>query len=795
MSFWRLDLVKTWLQGWWAHLARLTSKPRASTPPTVSEAIGADDPIHSASEDRLRRGPLAKRIADVLSSPYPYAGRVFAIRAEWGVGKSSLKNLVIGALKAQAGPSVWLEFNPWQWGENDAISRALFLQMGSKLKSRFSPEGIQRARLFRRYSAVLLGAGGALKGAGDEKFGLLAWVAVLGGLGGAIGLQLPGWLRVPGVQPKDLITWALLVGAVAVVIGRAIGGTSRDPTQDALDAIRADLERRLRKLKGPLIVFVDDIDRLEPEQIRSVIRQVKANANLPNIVFVLLFQPSIVIAALDEISDGSGNDYLDKIVQANFDLPIPSRETLMQAFGDELAGVVDDLATEENGFQQVRWGNVLLGGIQPFLRTLRDTRRLISSIAIHVPLHRGPHAYEVNLIDLLGVETLRVFEPALYRVIGDNKTLLLQSTRFPNDGANDRNRADIEAMIALASAERRATVRELLIELFPTISSVLQNRHFGNDVQREWLKQKRVCSSRMFDRYFELQVREGELSESDFQAFVNGSRDPTTLDAALTALYKNNLLPSLATRLDEGVDQLPLENIGVLLPAIFELGGELKNASDGPFNSPYISSWRAASWLLRRVPEAGQRSAIMEAAMQASAALAVPAVLISLDADAREKGGGRELLFDGGGFARLKALWVDKVRAVADDGDRLVQISDLVSTLYRWRDFAGGFDEPRAWVQGRTKSSKDLVDILAKFVSIGRAQSVGDRVAARTESFERRYIEDFFDLEELERRLSTLAVRRLTDDTSRLMGILAQQLEQWRRAGSAQTPSDSDMEA
>jgi hypothetical protein len=63
--------------------------------------------------------------------------------------------------------------------------------------------------------------------------------------------------------------------------------------KDSLDKIRKNLENRLRTLNRPLVVFFDDIYWLEPDQIRMLLRQVKANANLPNIVFVFLSQPSM----------------------------------------------------------------------------------------------------------------------------------------------------------------------------------------------------------------------------------------------------------------------------------------------------------------------------------------------------------------------------------------------------------------------------------------------------------------------------------------------------------------------
>ncbi|HDS1771306.1 TPA: hypothetical protein QEM51_001285 [Pseudomonas putida] len=60
-------------------------------------------------------------------------GRVFAIRGGWGFGKSSLKHLVIEQLQARSDGADWLDFNPWQWGDGNAITLALFGQIADRL--------------------------------------------------------------------------------------------------------------------------------------------------------------------------------------------------------------------------------------------------------------------------------------------------------------------------------------------------------------------------------------------------------------------------------------------------------------------------------------------------------------------------------------------------------------------------------------------------------------------------------------------------------------------------------------
>lgn len=264
---------------------REAASTRAEQP---DDGVGAEAPIRTASEDRLRRTDFADRIANLLSELSPREGRVFAIRGGWGFGKSSLKNLIAERLDARDDGADWLDFNPWQWGNGDTITRALFGQMADRLGGEHSEAAHARAEALRRYGTILTGASAPIKeyAHSTDKLSTLLTNASLLVVASAIGFELPTVAKVAAILAA--------VGVIASLLGRLLSHLGRDRSEEPLDKVRKALESRLQELGRPLVVFVDDIDRLEPKQIRMLLRQVKANANLPNIVFVLLFQPSIV---------------------------------------------------------------------------------------------------------------------------------------------------------------------------------------------------------------------------------------------------------------------------------------------------------------------------------------------------------------------------------------------------------------------------------------------------------------------------------------------------------------------
>ena len=75
------------------------------------------------------------------------------------------------------------------------------------------------------------------------------------------------------------------------------------------------LNNKLLKYKGKIIVFIDDIDRLNKSEIRLLIQLIKAVCDFPNIIYVLSFDKSIVSSALSDEQSLDGNAYLEKIIQ------------------------------------------------------------------------------------------------------------------------------------------------------------------------------------------------------------------------------------------------------------------------------------------------------------------------------------------------------------------------------------------------------------------------------------------------------------------------------------------------
>src|SRR3972149_2544884 len=410
---------------------------------TPKHPFSADRPITSAKEDRLRRTVFAESLASAIKGWKGNDSLVLALYGSWGSGKSSIKNIVLESLRKskKTCPEI-VEFNPWQWAGQEQLAEAFFREIGIALgRSATSEKGKKRAAKWRTYGTYLtLGARMAK-----------SWKAVLPLLG------------IPGSNLLELAAQGFEQSAEVSKEGSEGLTAQADALDHGLADIKKDLFDALKAMKNPILVVVDDVDRLSPEEIKLLFQLVKANADFPNLIYFLLFQRDVVEKSLD-LSTVKGREFLEKIVQVGFDVPRIERSRLEKAL---FAGLDELLGRETVGqrFKQQRWQNIFLAGLRPYFQTLRDVYRYLAMLSFHVPLFQERGSFNVNPIDLIALEVLRVFEPEIYQLLPENKLLLTgQPSSVSRDWGNETQKWVTSVLDKLPDS-RREKVREILKRL------------------------------------------------------------------------------------------------------------------------------------------------------------------------------------------------------------------------------------------------------------------------------------------------------------------------------------------
>jgi predicted KAP-like P-loop ATPase len=275
----------------------------------ASHPFSADRPITSRSADLLGRGAFAESLASAIRGWKGLDSLVIALYGPWGAGKSSIKNMMLEALRGSKEdcPSI-VEFNPWQWMGPEHLAAAFFHEIGVALgKSDSSKEGKQRAAKWQAYGKYLT-------------------------LGISLAKPLKAVLSFAGMPEANVVLGPLITGmeesSRVIQEGSDALTAQTEFNERNLSEIKQDLADALKSLKNPVLIVMDDIDRLTAGEIRLLFQLVKANADFPNLVYLLLFSRDRVEQSLGDLTLTDGREFLEKIVQVGFDIPLIERMRL-----------------------------------------------------------------------------------------------------------------------------------------------------------------------------------------------------------------------------------------------------------------------------------------------------------------------------------------------------------------------------------------------------------------------------------------------------------------------------------
>ncbi|MED3613974.1 P-loop NTPase fold protein [Bacillus wiedmannii] len=431
----------------------MTDKPKTDN--EEQEYYSSGNPIENESEDKLNRAVFAKRIANALEKQGKDSLTI-GLLGEWGSGKSSVYNLIKES--SDDSKMLFVDFKPWYFGENNHdIIRLYLLQFleGIKKTEGYSPE---IGKALQKYANVF----------------------------SSVSIRTSGTI----VSIKELISSII-------------------PNKETLNLseIKKEIENLLKEYPKRIVVYIDDIDRLEGTEIRMIFKLVRLVADFPNITYILALDEEIVKRSLSSVYEfekgGNVEDskkYIDKFIQVPIYLPKPDNQDLYHLTLGELSTVIRENEITGNYKEEIIKDLIELN-LSP-----RNITRYINLVRFYLPFLKE----EVNIRDLLYLLLIQVSSPEIYHYIYMNKPLFIEGKGW-------------EERQVLNDPPSLYGYKNILTKLFPYTTEFFNGKfeNYTQSKQKEWLKEKRICSSEFFNQYFMYNIPRNSLSQSRLTDFIN----------------------------------------------------------------------------------------------------------------------------------------------------------------------------------------------------------------------------------------------------------------------------------
>ncbi|MBT8766768.1 KAP family P-loop NTPase fold protein [Metapseudomonas boanensis] len=706
-----------------------------------------DQPIENPNEDRFGVDPFARALAASVRKMQSPLGAVIGLNGPWGSGKSSAVNLCKHHLTeaVQANELVIIDFACWWFRGEDALALAFFRELyagigpslGDKVKKKLPKLGARMLRAGALVGKVAEAAGAVVAGGIAEK-----------------GME---WLA--GLIEQD----------------------------ESVEALHAQLSKALREQKKRFLIVIDDIDRLSPDEALLIFRLVKSVGRLPNVMYLLVYDRPLAERIVSERYPSEGPHYLEKIVQAAFELPDPSALDVQR----HLLSLIESICGAPADADMVRFMNIFYEGISPAMRTPRDVTRFTNSLSVSWPAVSG----EVDRADFLALEMLRLLHPTIYRTIRQNKDQLSGSRRREERDRGTAAQHFNELLFGATPPPEHDRTRRLLMRLFPALESAWANMGYGEGFARQWAMERRVCSPDHFDSYFRFAIGDEVLTSAELEAFLARADDveyvKATLRHALTVARRSGGTKAAVwiSELTTHAERVNRDKVQPLLTALFEIADELNVEADVAKGFSMGSNALHLRWLLRALTKErmslDERSATFRQACNTASLGWLADFTRSAWTDyhpreGKERQPPEKCLTTEADAKELRSLLRSRIEVAAADGTLLAH-RDLTFLLHWWGRLANDDGAAaRAWTSVAFATDDGVRQLAKAFTSYAWTQEMGfvgmgDVVAKRETRVNPESMAQLMDLDAFRPRVKAVAAVGTNPEVQEF-------LEAWQRA-------------
>lgn len=335
-----------------------------------------DDPIFNISNDKLGYSPIVKRLTDILLKETPKKSFSIGLVGPWGNGKSSIINIVKEEIKdktilkdKEVKEPIIIHFLPYLNHNEKDIINEFFIALSDKL-SKFN---------------------------------------------GKLSDEITNYSQ----KLTDLYQNQNISG----FIDSKISNINDEPAKDLYD----NINDRLREINKKIIVFVDDLDRLNDKEILEVLKLIRNTANFHNTIFLVAMDKQYVLSRLKKNDTILNSNFVEKFFQLEVYLPEIDQSILRNYVFDVLKKCFENIeVTFESKLTSAFASNFLL--FDDYVKNFRDAKRLINQIVYDYK----NFGKEIDLKDFINFVFFKLKFPKFMKLLNEDPFRFFDNDLYGN---------------------------------------------------------------------------------------------------------------------------------------------------------------------------------------------------------------------------------------------------------------------------------------------------------------------------------------------------------------------------
>lgn len=334
----------------------------------MSDYLLKDVAITKAEEDRLGYTLFADRIVRTVNTFTDFESFYFAICGSWGIGKTSILNLVRNQIKKED-KFIIIDYNPWNIIDKEKQIEDFFYLLKTKIND--DSKDIRLKKQINKYAKSLINS----------------------------------------VEPRTLL-------------GRFVKNILNTNENQQKYSISYQKELLHNYLKNnyygkPVLVIIDDLDRLTNSETCLILKLIRELAGLPNIYYLVAFDKEQIVHAINtKFKFSSGEKYLRKFFQLQWNVPVPTKDIIRNFMLDKLKQRKD--IKEKLEKNDIYYEKMFDNCLYKYVKNYRDVIIVYNSF-----YQRYENQQYLNIVDLLALTIYELFYSKLYDFIRLHQSDLL----------------------------------------------------------------------------------------------------------------------------------------------------------------------------------------------------------------------------------------------------------------------------------------------------------------------------------------------------------------------------------
>lgn len=418
----------------------------------------ADNQFKGFSDDNTSNDDIpealknyAKEIVDrLLKTGITDHSFALGVTGEWGVGKTTF----LGELKEKIERRADIvEFNPWMCSSPEQVTNDFF----ATLRHQLSPLYSSLSNPIKEYARFI----------------------------GSLTVSSQSWASLDFLLPAK---------------------------HESLFEKKKTLSEQFSKLPRPVVVIIDDVDRLERDEVFEVLRLIRNTADLSNMIYMVAYDKEYVTSVLEEKNIKDSSAYLEKIFPVEVHLPKVEEHLIWKSLQTEM----DAQCNLGKDFTKKLFSKFESDDKELILRILdnyRRAKRFARLFMLNMEYLNQNSKGELKVLDVFWLELLQMYDKKSYDKLANdaNELLYRYEDRFRIRGGilKPANEEDYNKFIG----------NPFWKEETPKILDKL----FGEHIIK--IRQS-ACYTENYDKYFTLSVSSFRLSIREMNELLNAKEIP-----------------------------------------------------------------------------------------------------------------------------------------------------------------------------------------------------------------------------------------------------------------------------